>query len=841
MSKALIIVESPAKAKTIQKYLGKDYLVLASKGHIRDLPKSGMQIDIAHGYKPHYEVLEDHKSVLMELKRAAKEVDEIYLAPDPDREGEAIAWHIAQELKGLKKPIKRVEFHEITRKGVQEGLAKPREVDEARFKAQQARRVLDRLIGYELSPVLWKRLCRRVNGHYLSAGRVQSAALRLIVDREEEIQAFVPQEYWPVDVTLVGSSKPAFVAHLVEAGGLKIVTPSRDRQPKAGERVVSSRQEAEAIRDSLRGATFVVRQIEKKERRRKAPPPYITSSLQRDAASRLGFSAARTMQVAQRLYEGIDIGAEGPVGLITYMRTDSTRLANDAIEAVRQYIAQRFGARYVPDKPNYFKAKSSAQDAHEAIRPTSTDLHPDAIKKYLKPDEYKLYRLIWERFIACQMADAVYDSTTVLIDAKSGQQVFALRASGQVLKFPGWLEVQGAGLDGRDEVAGEEAVRDTVETTDGEAADTSLLPELKEGETLTLVDPPGVVIEQKFTQPPPRYNEGTLVKALEDLGIGRPSTYAEIVSKVLSRDYVEKRDRQLVPTKLGIAKTRALRKRFPQIVSYEFTANIEADLDKVEAGERDWVALVDSIYKPFHALVEQEMKSDEPGEGWPRPEPTDRVCDKCGRPMVRRWGPTTDYLACTGYPECKNIVDENPPPPPRVFEGRKCPKCGKDLLVRVARKGSKGEFLGCSGWPECDYTSPMPTGIVCPKCGGDVVKVGGGAKSRRPFYGCSNYQSAQCDFRLYQTPVAKPCPECGAPFMVEAGGKRRPVLKCVADGCTYEEPLDTPGLEPDAPTDGSETPSTEKKPKSSASTATRATPARHTKTASKRKGAEASA
>lgn len=824
MSKALIIVESPAKAKTIQKYLGKDYLVLASKGHVRDLPKSGMQIDIEHGYKPKYEVLEDHKSVIAELKKAAKEVDKIYLAPDPDREGEAIAWHIAQELKSIKKPMARIEFHEITKKGVQQGLRAPRDVDEKRFNAQQARRVLDRLIGYELSPVLWKRLCRRVNGHYLSAGRVQSAALRLIVDREEEIRAFVPQEYWPITATLLGSTKPHFSAHLVEAKGVKVITPTRERQPKSGERVVATKAEAEEIQADLARARFTVREIEKKERKRRAPPPYITSSLQRDAASRLGFSASRTMQVAQRLYEGIDIGAEGPVGLITYMRTDSTRLSSDAIDAVRAYIANRFGEKYVPEKPNFFKTKSSAQDAHEAIRPTSTDHHPDAIKKFLKPDEYKIYKLIWERFLACQMVEAVYDSTTVHIEAKGEKGCYGLRASGQVLKFPGWLEAQGAGLSAgasAEEVAGEENVNEKSEVAgaEHEAESGALLPELEIGEALSLVDPPGVLIEQKFTQPPPRYNEGTLVKALEDLGIGRPSTYAEIVSKVLSRDYVEKNDRQLVPTKLGMTKTRALRLRFPQIVDYDFTANIEASLDKVEAGDSDWVKVVDAVYKPFHKLVEAEMKAKEPGEGWPRAEPSDKVCDKCGRPMVRRWGPGSDYFACTGYPECKNIVDENPAPPPRVFEGRSCPKCGKALFVRVARKGSKGEFLGCSGWPECDYTSAMPTGIHCPKCGGDVVKVGT-MKGRRPFWGCSNFQSTKCDFRLYQAPVAKPCPKCGASFLVQAGGKTRPVLKCVAEGCTHEQAIESSEFGSDASATDAEAPmppqTSAKKPAASA-------------------------
>jgi DNA topoisomerase-1 len=840
MTRSLIIVESPAKAKTIQKYLGKNYVVLASKGHIRDLPKSGLQVDVEHDYKPHYEVLEDHKSVVTELKKAAKEVESIYLAPDPDREGEAIAWHIAHELKNLKKPLQRIEFHEITKKGVQHGIEHPRQVDEARFNAQQARRILDRLIGYELSPVLWKRLCRRVNGHYLSAGRVQSAALRLIVDREDDIRAFQPQEYWPVTVDLLGKNKPGFVAALVEAEGRKVITPSRDRVMKPAERVVASGAESDAITKDLRGAQYKVAAVEKKERRRRAPPPYITSSLQRDASSRLGFSASRTMQVAQRLYEGIDVGAEGPVGLITYMRTDSTRLSADAVEAARDYIGKRFGKAHVPEKPNFFKTKSSAQDAHEAIRPTATDHHPDAIKKHLKPDEYKVYKLIWERFIACQMSEALYDQTTVSIEAAAGAKKYGLRVSGQVLKFSGWLEAQGATAEPGAEIAGEESVREesaSAETSDEEKT----LPELKVGEALHVVDPPGVRSEQKFTQPPARYNEGTLVKALEDLGIGRPSTYAEIVSKVLSRDYVEKKERQLVPTKLGTTKTHGLQKSFPEVVDYEFTAKIEKELDEVEAGTANWVKLVDRIYKPFKKEIDHEMKAKEPGVGWPRPAPSDRVCDKCGSPMVRRWGPGSDYYACTAYPTCKNIVDENPAPPPEVFKDRKCPKCGRDLLVK-SRRGSDEKFLSCSGWkkkdPDCDYTSPMPTGIVCPKCGGEVVKIGA-AKGRRPFWGCSNWRAEdekkKCDFRLYQPPVLEPCPKCAAKFLVQAGGKTRPVLKCIKEGCGFEKPF-TPSDEDGALAAGADDAEADEKP----TTASKRPPARKSKRATSPPDATAS-
>jgi DNA topoisomerase-1 len=758
MSKSLVIVESPAKAKTIQKYLGKDYVVLASKGHIRDLPKSGLNIDVEHDYAPKYEVLEDHKDVLSELKKAA------------------------QELAPMKKPMRRIEFHEITKKGVQDGLSKPRTVDEQRFFAQQARRILDRLIGYELSSVLWKRLCRQVNGHFLSAGRVQSVALRLIVEREEEIRAFVPQEYWPVDVALVGTKKPNFNAHVIEVDGVKVVTPSRDRAVKTGEKVVSSKADAEALTAALLKAKYVVRSVEKRERRRRAPPPYITSSLQRDASSRLGFSASRTMQVAQRLYEGVEVGAEGPVGLITYMRTDSTRISNDAITAVREHITSKYGAKYLPEKANFFKTRSSAQDAHEAIRPTNLDLHPDSIKRSLKPDEFKVYKLIYDRFVACQMIEALYDQTTVLVDAKADARAIGLRTSGQTLRFAGWLDAYGA-LPTGEEVAGEEAPKDGA-TADAE--DGALLPDLREGEALSIVSPPGVQTEQKFSQPAPRYNEGTLVKALEELGIGRPSTYAEIVSKVQSRDYVEKQDRALVPTKLGLAKSTGLRARFGEFINYEFTAQIEKDLDRVEEGELKWVGVVDKIYQPFHARCDSEKKGAEPAEGWPRPQTSDRICDKCGRPMVKRWGPTSDFYACTGYPECKNLIDENPAPPPRVYEGKSCAKCGSDLLVRTARRGSRNDFLGCAAYPRCDFTSPVPLGLKCPKCKeGDIIQVGGA--KRKPFWGCSNYSTTKCDFRLYQAPIRRECPQCHAPFLVKAGGKTRPIIKCVAEGCGYEE------------------------------------------------------
>jgi len=575
MAKTLVVVESPAKAKTIKKYLGSDYEVLASKGHIKDLPKK-MGIDFANGFKETYEIVVGKEKVVEELKGAASRAKEILLATDPDREGEAIAWHLAEELTGSAKGAKRVEFHEITKTGVKKGVASPRPLNKHLYDAQRARRVLDRIVGYDVSALVWSKLA-----FGLSAGRVQSVALRLIVDREREIEAFVPEEYWNIGCTLSplngGSKRPSFFARLTQKNKEKLE--------------VTDGETAGQVKAHLQGATYKVIKVTKSERKRKAPSPYTTSKLQQDAVNRLGFTAKRTMQIAQGLYEGVDLGKDdgGPVGLITYMRTDSMRTAPEALEALREHVAERYGKEYLPKEPNQFKSKKLAQEAHEAIRPTMLDHPPDAVRKHLKDEQFKLYKLIWDRFVASQMKEAVYDQTGVDIEGANSDVVYGLRVGGRVLKFKGWLEAYGIG-DGK--LAGEEQDGEAKEGKDGKEAkdaEEATLPELVEGEVLALVDPPGVLAEQKFTQPPPRYSEGSLVRELEERGIGRPSTYAEIISKVQARDYVEKMDggRQFRPTLLGKFVVDGLVASKLDFMDPAFTSAMEEELDEVEAGRED--------------------------------------------------------------------------------------------------------------------------------------------------------------------------------------------------------------------------------------------------------------
>ncbi|MET0594798.1 MAG: type I DNA topoisomerase, partial [Polyangiaceae bacterium] len=614
------MVESPAKAKTIKKYLGPGYEVMASKGHVKDLPKK-MGIDVENDFTETYEVIEGKAKVLAELKTAAKSANAILLATDPDREGEAIAWHVMEELKRPKLPISRVEFHEITKKGVEHGVSHPRKLDDHLYDAQRARRVLDRIVGYDVSALVWSKLA-----FGLSAGRVQSVALRLIVDREREIEAFVPEEYWNVGVGLVGKKRPSFVARLVSADGEKLE--------------VKDGATAEVVRVGLQGAKYAVAKVTKREQKRKAPAPYSTSKLQQDATSYLRFTAKRTMQIAQGLYEGVDLGKDGgPVGLITYMRTDSLRVSEDAVTQVREHIGKKYGEDHLPAKPNEYKAKKNAQEAHEAIRPTSLEFPPDSIRKHLKDEQYKLYKLIWERFVASQMAPAVYDQTSVDIDATvaasdkpkkgapvAGHDVYGMRATGRTLKFGGWLEAYGKGVlevtlagEGEDSVpdadggAGGQANGDAAGANgangsanghaNGEALslddiEEASLPELEEGEKLSMVTPPGVLAEQKFTQPPPRYNEGSLVRELEKRGIGRPSTYAEIISKVQARDYVEKlQSGGFKPTLLGKFVVDGLVSSTLDFMDPNFTAKMEEDLDEVEAGRLGRVALLKRFYK----------------------------------------------------------------------------------------------------------------------------------------------------------------------------------------------------------------------------------------------------
>ena len=761
MAKNLVIVESPSKARTLTKYLGRNYVVKASVGHVIDLPKSKLGVDVNQDFRPEYVVIPGKKKVLDELKKAAKDKERVFLAPDPDREGEAIAWHIASYL-GRKKNVFRVRFNEITKKAVEEALKNPTEIDQKLFEAQTARRILDRLVGYELSPLLWKKVRRG-----LSAGRVQSVAVRLIVEREREVEAFQPVEYWSIEARLEGSAPPPFTARLFKIRGQRLDNETLRIENEAA---------ARALVDGLAAATWKVANVETKERRRHPAPPFITSRLQQEASRKLGFNPRRTMAVAQKLYEGIELGDEGAVGLITYMRTDSTRLSGDALSEVRAYIGEKYGAAYLPGSPNFYRSKKDAQDAHEAIRPTSVEWPPERVAPFLQRDELALYTLIWNRFVACQMTSAVFDQTAVDIEANDLQ----FRATGQVMKFDGFIRVY---TEGRDEGAKPE------EDEEGEGRS---LPVLTAGDVLRLLE---LLPEQHFTEPPPRYTQASLIKELEERGIGRPSTYATIVGTILNREYVhEDQQKRLRPTRLGLLVTDLLVGAFPDILNVEFTAGMEDELDKIEEGSEHWVTAIRRFYRPFEkdlAAAEKNMPSVK-GEG----QKTDLVCDKCGSPMVIKWGRNGEFLACSAYPECENTknfvyaedgsikIDE--PAAPK----EPCPKCARALVVRFSKFG---KFIGCSGYPECDYKSstkapPRSIGMVCPDCGqGDVQE----RRSRRgkPFYGCGRYPD--CKFATWDPPVAESCPDCDAKYLVEKVTKRDGRFrKCVQPGCNYREALD---------------------------------------------------
>jgi DNA topoisomerase-1 len=807
MGKTLVIVESPAKAKTIKKYLGAKYDVIASKGHIKDLPKK-MGIDIEHGFKETYEVIPGKEKVLSELKGAAKDADQVLLATDPDREGEAIAWHISEELGGGKRVNQRVEFHEITKKGVERGVAHPRALNAQLYDAQRARRVLDRIVGYDVSALVWSKLA-----FGLSAGRVQSVALRLIVDREREIEAFKPEEYWNCGAAL---QKVATATATKKAGpdGLFARLHTKDGKRLA---VTNAAMAAEVKRD-LEGSRYRVAKVTKSERKRHAPAPYSTSKLQQDAVNRLGFGAKRTMQVAQGLYEGVDLGKEaGTVGLITYMRTDSTRSAPEAVAAAREHITAQYGAAYVPKEPNVFKSKKGAQDAHEAIRPTSLELTPLSVRKYLKDEQYKLYKLIWSRFVASQMTDAVYDQTSADVEASAPKKAtYGLRVSGRVLKFAGWLDAYAAdpaepaapATAESSSFAGEEAAEgaDAGDAGAGGKAEGAVaadseeatLPELTEGEVLTLRDPAppsgAVVTEQKFTQPPPRYTEGSLVRELEDRGIGRPSTYAEIISKVQARDYVEKVDggRQFRPTTLGKFVVDGLVRSELDFMDPAFTSTMEEGLDAVEAGSEDRVALLSRFYTRFRAQLDVGKK----GKRWnPEPIPTDEICEACGEgKMSKRWSKNGWFLGCANYPKCKNTRDLGPDGNGPVAgvkpreTGILCDKCEKPMIIRAGRFG---EFLSCTGYPACKNARPVPLGVSCPKCKGDLIEIRPKKRGGRTFYGCSNYnkEEIKCDFKLWQKPIAEPCPACHATFLVYGGTKAKPMIACADKACGYKRAI----------------------------------------------------
>ncbi len=707
-ARALVVVESPTKARTLKKFLDRRYDVVASMGHVKDLPRSRLGVDVANGFAPRYIVIKGKAPILKELKEAAKQASSVYMATDPDREGEAISWHLSDALRAVNPAIKRIEFHEITKEAVLHALARPREIDLNLVNAQQARRILDRLVGYKLSPLLW----RKVRGG-LSAGRVQSVAVRLVVDREKEIEAFVPQEYWSIPAQLRKARQP-FIARLVGRDGVRYGAPTDE-----GATVIRTRDQADAIVASLRGVPFTVGEVRRKDQFRHPSPPFTTSTLQQEANHRLGYSAARTMNVAQQLYEGVDLGAEGTVGLITYMRTDSVRVAESAQREAQEYVKKAFGASYLPDAPRVYRSRRSAQDAHEAIRPTSVQRTPDRVKPYLRSDQFKVYKLIWERFLSSQMASAVMD--TLSVDIAAGAYQF--RATGSRVKFPGFLAVY----------------RDLPENGEGQEG---WLPDLTAGETLEVValDP-----QQHFTQPPPRYTEASLVRALEERGIGRPSTYAPTIETIKRRGYVKPINRRLHPTDLGKLVNDLLVEHFGDVMDYDFTAAMEEELDNVEEGRLDWQKVVGDFWKPFeHDLVAAEQK----------------------------------------------IVQVETP----VVEiGEACPQCGRPL---VRKFGRFGEFIACSGYPECRYTRPLGIGVPCPRCKvGEVVE----RRSRRGrgFFGCSTYPA--CTFTSWDRPTDRLCPRCQTSVLGTHQTTRRTTLRCLDKACGYTEVVPAAADEPRAP------------------------------------------
>ncbi len=805
MAKSLVIVESPAKAKTINKYLGKNFIVKASLGHIKDLPKKDLAVDVENGFRPRYEVIEGKKKLIQELKDAAKKVENIYLAADPDREGEAICWHLQEELKS-KKTLEegaprfyRVMFNEITKKSIEKAFEKPTLVNVNKVDAQQARRVLDRLVGYKISPLLWDKVRRG-----LSAGRVQTVAVRVIVDREREVRAFVKQEYWTLEANLSAKKAPRFDAKLSRRG---------EETPE-----IPDQASADILVADLDSAKYIVRSVGTKEKKRNPVAPFITSTLQQDASRKLRFSVKRTMMLAQQLYEGVEVGEEGSVGLITYMRTDSTRIGEEAIGEVRSFIETRYGAQYLPASANLYKTKKAAQDAHEAIRPTSALRTPDDVAPFLAEDQMKLYRLIWMRFIASQMNPALLDQTTIDVNANglSGAE-YTFRATGSVMKFDGFLAVYEEGKDQKDE-EDEELKHKLPAVTAGE--------ELK----FNVLKP-----EQHFTEPPPRYTEATLVKKLEADGVGRPSTYASILSTIQEREYVSKEGGKFKPTELGMVVTDLLLESFADIFDVRYTARMEEELDDIEEGKLDWRDAMGEFYERFTkdlTNAETNMTNIKRME-----KPTDLLCDKCGKPLVIKWGKHGSFLACTGYPECtytrELTVDlpdidgadlaeqgdeeycQNCGRPMVLKKGRfgtffactgypdckttkqiggaqkkadvildeKCPQCDSNLVQKFGRFG---EFTACSNYPECKYVKQKTIGVKCPNCTeGEVVERR--SKRGKTFYGCNRYP--ECDFVGWAKPVSEKCPDCGSPYLTEKYLKSGAFLQCPNAECKYKREM----------------------------------------------------
>jgi DNA topoisomerase I len=839
MAKNLVIVESPAKAKTINKYLGKDYMVMASIGHIKDLPSKGLGVDVEHDFEPTYELIPDskkrnNKKIVADLRRAAKEADAIYLAADPDREGEAICQHLAEEIvpKRPKKPSYRVMFNEITKRAVQDAFLHPKEIDANLVDAQQARRLLDRLVGYKVSPLL----CRTIGGR-LSAGRVQSVALRMVVEREREIEAFVKTEYWTVTANLAANLPPAFDARLLKIGEQSVKTGNFDQDIKKNEILIGNEAEAKEIVAEAERESYSVADVTTKERKRNPVPPFITSKLQQEASRKLSFAVKKTMMLAQKLYEGVEVGSEGAVGLITYMRTDSTRVSDAALNEVREFVGAQYGANYLPEKPVYYRSKKDAQDAHEAIRPTDVTRTPDSLEKYLNKEELKLYRLIWQRFVASQMMPAIFDQTT--IDITAGRFIF--RATGSVQKFDGFLKVY---QEGRDEKA-----------EDDDEAERKL-PLVEKGEALKLNS---IAPEQHFTEPPPRYTEATLVKVLEERGIGRPSTYAAIMTTILDREYVEKHEGRFHPTALGTTVNDLLVASFNDLFNESYTARMEEELDEIEEGKLKWTAALHEFYGKFakdlkvaetqmRAAKQQAIPTDETCENcgsgmvikfgrfgqflacsnYPECRTTREVarpaaadgeaksagdaasaktagqaeassvseeepesCELCGKPMALKRGRFGQFLGCTGYPECRNIrkiARSGAVAPAPVPLDETCPVDGAQL---VRRHGRFGEFVSCSNYPKCNYIKRETTGVACsrPGCRGEIVV----KKSKRgkAFYGCSEYP--KCDVVFWDKPIAEPCPKCNAPFTLEKTTKKDGTFRyCATEGCDYRAEQDAP-------------------------------------------------
>ena len=733
---SLVIVESPTKAKTLTKFLGRNFSVLASGGHIMDLPKSKLGVDVEHDFAPQYTTIRGKGPTIKELKAAAKRAKQVYLAPDPDREGEAIAWHLTQQLGNGSIDYKRLDFYEITRKAVERALAEPRTINMNMVNAQQARRVMDRLVGYQVSPLLWRTI-----RYGLSAGRVQSVALRMIVEREREVAAFVPVEYWSITGLLerLNDAAAQFEAKLYKIAG---------KPPE-----LKNEAEAQQVVDALKAGQPVVASVTRQEKRRSPKPPFKTSTLQQDGYQQLRFSSKKTMMLAQELYEGIDVPGEGTVGLITYMRTDSTRLAAEAVDEARNFIRTQYGDAYLPADPVIYDKKSATtQDAHEAIRPTAVARTPASMRSSLSQPQLRLYTLIWNRFVSCQMMPAVYDVTTV--DVAVGE--LTLRATGSIPKFDGFRKVYLSTEDAREEGEG------------------TTLPAVEEGERLALRT---VTPKQHFTQPPPRYTEATLIKVLEAAGIGRPSTYATIVTTILTRDYVVKDKGALKGTDLGMTVTDLLVQNFPDIFEVEFTARMESDLDKIETGEDEWVKVVREFYSPFAAdLGRAAEKAGELKQAVQQESEVD--CEACGKKMVKKFGRNGPFLACPGYPECRNTKPLGGEAEV-IQTDEVCPKCGSPMVVKTGRFG---RFLACTAYPDCKQTASFKVGVGCPEdgCKGQLVE----KRTRRGkmFYGCDRYP--ECKFALWQKPVPTPCRACGAPFMVyretKAAGPHLTCSKCKA-------------------------------------------------------------